>query len=325
MSWSCLPRLGTIIATVAVGGALLCPSVTAAGGSTMLSGPAPSASPVPARPDGSPSTETRAPDEELTAGTCRAGVMADSVCVTRDIAAWRGVAFTPPVPSLVCSAGGSSCPILMDIYAPTAPGPWPLVVVVPGGGMASDTTKSYIDDFALEVADRGAVVMTAEWRQYLGYPKADPDVACAVGVARQTGAAYGADPTRVVLVGHSDGVWPVVGTGLAIPPLAPAPGSCDTTAGSLRPDAMMVIAGLFDLKQDGIIAAGASPDDRIPVVVAQGGADEASRVTAAKAFQALLVQDGWGSTLVEVPTADHPGILYEKAAVDALMRLASTP
>ena len=213
----------------------------------------------------------------------------------------------------------------MDVYAPTDPGPWPLVVVAPGGGMAADSTKSYIDDFALEIADRGAVVMTAEWRQSMGPDEAHGDMACAVGVARQTGAAYGADASRVVLAGHSDGVWPVVAVGLPPTPPSPAAGACDTTSGSLRPDAMVTLAGLYTMSADTKIVSAATPDQRIPVVVAQGGADDPDRVSESKAFHEMLVANGWDSTLVEVPSADHPGILYEKAVIDAVMGLTKAP
>jgi acetyl esterase/lipase len=263
-----------------------------------------------------------APDEVLPAGSCRAGVMSDSVCVTREIGSWRGVPFTPPV---ACSSGGTkTCRILMDVYAPTATGTWPLVVVVPGGPMPPDQVFGYADDFAQAIADRGAVVMTANWRQDASFgaePAESPaDVACAIGVARATGLAYGADPDRVVLVGHSNGARPVALVGLTPVPSAPDAASCDATRGSLRPDAIVVIAGLYsrDIEE---LAESDSPDEHIPVVVAVGGKDY-GRASVARSFQDVLAAAGWDSDLVEVPTADHPGILYAPETIDSIMALA---
>jgi acetyl esterase/lipase len=237
--------------------------------------------------------------------------MAESACVTREIASWQGVPFTPP---LTCD----TCRILMDVYAPTETGPWPLVVIVPGGPMPIDQVRGYTDDFALAIADRGAVVMTANLRQ----SNALADVACAVGVARAKGAAYGADPARLVLVGHSLGASPVALLGLTPMPEPPDAAACDSTSGPLRPDAIVVIAGLYGFYPESL-AADASPGEHIPMVVAQGGADEDSRVRSARSFQEALAGSGWDSELVEVPTADHPGILYEPAVIDAVLDLAT--
>jgi acetyl esterase/lipase len=207
----------------------------------------------------------------------------------------------------------------MDVYAPTATGPWPLVVVVPGGPTPIDQVRGYADDFALAIADRGAVVMTANWRQGT---ESLADVACAVGVARATGPAYGADPARVILVGHSLGASPVAILGLTPVPAPPDAASCDPTSGSLRPDAIVVIAGLYGFYEKQL-AADASQDEHIPVVVAQGGADEPGRVDSARAFHEVLTSTGWDSELVEVAEADHPGILYEPVLLDAIVKLAT--
>jgi hypothetical protein len=213
----------------------------------------------------------------------------------------------------------------MDVYAPTRAGPWPIVVVVPGGGVPPDQVMGYTDDFALALADRGAVVMTTNWRQTLAFGS-DPvaDVICAIGVARATGPDYGADPSRLVLVGHSSSVLPVSLAGLRESPISPAADSCDRTSGPLRPDAMAVIAGLF-VPEALDLAASDPPGAHIPVVIAQGGADDHARVAAARSFQALLTANGWQSTLVEAPAATHFYILYDAATLDAIMGLTSRP
>ena len=79
-----------------------------------------------------------------------------------------------------------------------------------------------------------------------GWPTSFQDVACAIGVARAIGPAYGGDPDRVTLGGHSTGGWPPAVLALTPTPFTPEPGSCDETAGSLRPDAVVMSDGNLD-------------------------------------------------------------------------------
>ena len=51
-------------------------------------------------------------------------------------------------------------PPLLDVYAPKQAGPWPLVVMLPGGFESKDT---YMSDWATIVAERGAVVFVPDW------------------------------------------------------------------------------------------------------------------------------------------------------------------
>ena len=89
--------------------------------------------------------------------------------------------------------------------------------------------------------------MVAGWREGPdwggGYPNSFRDVACAIGVARKIGPAYGASPDRVTLMGHSTGGWPAAVVGLTPTPFTPARGSCNATAGSLRPNFVVVEDG----------------------------------------------------------------------------------
>ena len=87
-------------------------------------------------------------------------------------------------------------------------------------------------------------------------PDSFADVACAIGVARRIGPAFRAKPDRVVLAGHSMSTRPVAVIGLTATAFTPAPGSCDATAGSLRPDAWADLAGPGD------DVATAASDDR---------------------------------------------------------------
>jgi acetyl esterase/lipase len=241
-----------------------------------------------------------------------------------------------------------------EIYAPTSGGPWPLIVLEPGGNLAPGDPGDYLDQMATALAGQGAVVMVAQWRQSSQWggrsPDSFADVACAIGVARRTGPAFGANPDRVVLAGHSMSTRPVAVIGLTDTAFTPAPGSCDATAGSLRPDAWADLAGPRDeiataASDDSELAAffggtreadpaawaagdpfalaahraGAATD--LPIVLVQGGAD--SGAADARAFQAALMASGHHSRLIEIPSADHFGTTIAKESIEAILALAT--
>jgi acetyl esterase/lipase len=245
---------------------------------------------------------------------------------------------------------------MMDITAPTSGGPWPLLVLVPGGPSPPDERyNGTLDPFATALAGQGAVVMVAGWREGPdwsgGYPASFQDVACAIGVARKIGPAYGANPDRVTLLGHSTGGWPAAVIGLTPTPFNPAPGSCNPTAGSLRPDFVVVEDGeLNEVTQpeqaDGLEyvkdflggnrkthpAAWAATDPfalakryragahATPFLLIQGSADTTVLPAVSKLFQTTMVADGYQSRLVEIPGADHLGGLWAKAGIEPILK-----
>jgi acetyl esterase/lipase len=187
------------------------------------------------------------PDEVLPVDTCRG-----DVCSTSELASWTGVPFTPEV---ACDDVGTTCQLTMDVLAPTAPGTRPIVLLVSGGPNPL-TNQGYVMDAGFPVAGHDAVVIQAVWRQDRdqggGWPTSFQDIACAVGVARATGPDYGGDPDRVILVGHSLGGWASAVVALSPTEVTPAPGACNPTTGSLRPDALVTLAGALDLDQRGL-------------------------------------------------------------------------
>jgi acetyl esterase/lipase len=288
-------------------------------------------------------------------GTC--DIFAPKLCSRVAIAQWQNVAYTPAIP---CgSDAGVTCRLMMDITAPTSGGPWPLIVFVPGGPSAPDERYSGdLDPFVTTLAGQGAVVMVAGWREGPdwagGYPTSFEDVACAIGVARKIGPMYGADPDRVTLDGHSTDGWPAAVVGLTPTAFTPAPGACNPTAGSLRPDAVVVGDGELNevtkpaaadgldyvtgflgghrAKRPGAWAA-ADPfalakrypgtAHATPFLIVHGLADTTVLPAVSRSFQATMVATGHQSRLVMIPGADHVGSLYTRAAIEAILKAAT--
>jgi len=327
------------------------PSPRAAGTSQPASLPAPAAA--------TPSHEAgiAAPPPSLVheSGECDRAYGFGGVCSRIEVGEWDSIPFTPPV---ICAESGRTCQLQIEIDAPTSGGPWPLVVILPGGPGSPDEEIDYISPLAVSLAGQGAVVIVSEWRQSAefggGYPTSFADVGCAIGAARRIGPDYGANPDRVTLVGHSLGGWSGAIVALTPSPFTPAPGSCGPTAGSLRPDAFVGLAGDASEVKDQVSGADyltaflggsatARPDawraadpfalvkrypagvDSIPIVLIQGGADTTVPPTVARSFQAALVAAGYDSRLVEVPAADHLTIMGATEAIDATMTLATAP
>jgi acetyl esterase/lipase len=286
------------------------------------------------------------PDAVDAKGTCFDETLQ---CTLMDVATWRSVPLTPAVACsgvpTVAPQVADQCQVIATLYGPTDPGQWPLFVVVAGATAPPDAKDSYIDDFAKQLAGRGAVVLRDNWRrdpsQGGGYPASFGDIACAIGVARKIGPQFGADPASVVLVGHSSGGWASSIVGLTPAPFVPAAGSCNETAGSLRPDAWAAMAPALSYTSAGFIggdatqepeawaaadvfalANNASDADRLPVTLIQGVLEGPDAVARTREFQAALVQAGFDSTLLEEPDADHPGVLSTLESLDALMELA---
>jgi pimeloyl-ACP methyl ester carboxylesterase len=287
------------------------------------------------------SSDAPTPDEVLPVDTCRG-----DVCSTAELASWTGLPFTPEV---ACDHVGTTCQLTMDVLAPTAPGTRPIVLLVSGGPNPL-TNQGYVMDAGFPVAVHDAVVIQAVWRQDRdqggGWPTSFQDIACAVGVARAIGPDYGGDPDRVILVGHSLGGWASAVVALSPTEVTPAPGACNPTTGSLRPDALVTLAGAVNLTErgpgrqeflrgffDGSRAqrpepwAGSDPfalaatkkHNQVPVTVVHGTGDTTVAPAVARAFAKALRDKGVNTHLVEVPGADHLGVLVAPGATDAIV------
>lgn len=274
------------------------------------------------------------------------------VCSRFQVGEWEGVAFSPPVS---CSDSGATCKLQMDIDAPTSGGPFPVVVVSPGGPQPVNS-ENYLTPLAVSLAGQGVVVMVSNWRQTPsnggGLPSSFADIACAIGVARQTGPAYRASGDRVVLVGHSLGGWADAVVALTPTPFIPASGACNATAGSLRPDAFVDLAGAVDAvatpEDSNYVTAFLGGDRKshpdawgaadpfalakghpagangIPISLVQGTGDTDVPLEVTRSFEAALATAGYHPRLVLVAGADHASIMGAKETIYEIVALATT-
>ena len=261
------------------------------------------------------------------------------------------VPFTPAVPCV--EPGGSTCRLAMDIVRPSGGGPWPTLVLFRGGPSAP-TGGDYLLAFATSLAHAGAVVMVADWRQATayggGWATSFQDAACAVGVARTTASRYGGRADNVTAVGHSLGGWAAAVIGLTPTAFKPRAGTCDATAGSLRPDAVVDIDGATDEPvdmEDGVAyvtaffggtpaqepAAYASAealqiikrypagDDPIPFLLVHGTTDTVVVPSVSSGLHTALQASGYPNRLLWV-SGGHGAALTNGTVVSAIMTLA---
>ena len=132
----------------------------------------------------------------------------------------------------------------LDVYRPsTAPGHPPPVVVMLHAccGDRSDLVK-----LAEATAAAGVLVLNADWAGLdadARYPGAYEDAACAVRYARSAAARYGGDPSRVALVGWSDGA--LVAAVIAFAGERYDAGRCRAPGFGARPDALIGVGGYY--------------------------------------------------------------------------------
>jgi dipeptidyl aminopeptidase/acylaminoacyl peptidase len=99
----------------------------------------------------------------------------------------------------------------LDVYAPTEPGAWPVIVFAHG----LIWTKESHSDISQAMAEQGAVVFTINWpvsvpgvafhENGIGFRERYETLACAIRFARAMASEYGGDPAQVTLAGFAMG------------------------------------------------------------------------------------------------------------------------
>jgi acetyl esterase/lipase len=99
-------------------------------------------------------------------------------------------------------------PLLADLYAPAAPGTYPAIVAVHGGGWQAGSRESYVH-WGNTLAAHGIALMAVDYRLCkpgeTSYPEAVHDVRAAVQFLRSRARDYHIDPARLALIGDSAG------------------------------------------------------------------------------------------------------------------------
>jgi len=124
----------------------------------------------------------------------------------------------------------------------------------------------------------------------------------------------------VTLVGHSNGGWGGGTVALSPTEFTPPAGTCDETAGALRPDAFIGVEGWFPPE----VANGAPrrPKHPLPILVIQTEGDPAVTPDVARTFVAAMRKRGYAPELVMLPGGDHTSPLFDKAILDRMAAFA---
>ncbi len=152
----------------------------------------------------------------------------------------------------------------LDLYAPTDPGDWPVVVFLHGSGKNRGTTI-----LPRAIAEQGVIVFVIEYPEIhptmaildngKGYREVAETVACAIRFARARASDFGSDNAPVVIAGFSlgggvgshvalfgtslDRRWEEYAASRGGPPRQV---DCEVSQGSTHVDALVGIAGAYD-------------------------------------------------------------------------------
>jgi acetyl esterase/lipase len=211
---------------------------------------------------------------------------------------------------------------LMDVYAPSKPGAWPVVVLLHGGGGG----RTSMWNLAVAVAGQGAVAFVPEYACYHPPPTSitigADDAACAVRYARANAATYGGNADRVIVAGYSGGGAFAMLVALAGEDYR---GDCQVTGVSGRADGLVGLDGAHDLMRymSAEELAGAPADDWLAISPyaqlerqphRQGlsfrlfAGSETELVQDGQAMRDALQAAGYDATFTQIPGVGHGGM-----------------
>ena len=118
----------------------------------------------------------------------------------------NSIAAAAPAETLTDLAYGRAPRQRLDVYVPRSAGPHPLAMFFYGGGW-EDGERGIYRFVGAALAAAGIVTMIPDYRVYpdVRFPGFVEDGASAVAWAIENAAKFGADPERLVLMGHSAG------------------------------------------------------------------------------------------------------------------------
>ena len=210
----------------------------------------------------------------------------------------------------------------------------PVVLMVPGGAWrGADPTG--LQPLAAALAERGVLAVPVEIRAEsdgVVDPVPMEDITCALADAVAGARAAGIEPTRTVLLGHSSGAHLSAVVTLAPERYTPA---CD--APRVAPDALVGLAGPYDIRTFEDAASALFPPDAtpaqwdaanpvllaanrpdVPVLLLHGDADETVPSSFSTDFAAALRLAGHPVTLTVLPGEDHDTIYSAATAAEPI-------
>jgi hypothetical protein len=194
----------------------------------------------------------------------------------------------------------------MVVWSPAGEGPWPVVFAIPGSGGDAERDLAVL---ASELAAEGLLVIGTDVRTS---PTAytELDVECGYRYARQIAADYAGDVTLpVTMLGFSFGAFPATVQGLNGSRYGPEGIFTDCFSGQPRPDIVVTVAGchLDALDQTNVYFN----NTETAVVLVSGAEDTVCPTTVhTPPMQTLLEERGFDVTAVEIPGADHGGLVF---------------
>jgi acetyl esterase/lipase len=247
----------------------------------------------------------------------------ESVAVTRDC--------TLPAPAVadfrtardVTYAVMDGQPQRMDVAWPAGEGPYPLVVLIHGGGWSGGDKSAYHHAMRL-LAGQGYAAASINYRLASAprnvFPAAVEDVRCAVRYLRSNAGRYRIDPARVGALGHSAGghLAAMLGTAADVPGLD---GACPIRAESPAVSAVVALAGPQDIRTAGALG----PTHRGMVENFLGAPPEAVLERALLASPAVHVKAGTPPFLLVHGTSDGVVPLRQSRSMRDTLRASGVP
>lgn len=221
-------------------------------------------------------------------------------------------------------AASDGVPLTLDIYRPTAPGTYPAILEIYGGGWqrGAPADNATFDSY---LATHGYIVFAIDYRHapQWRWPAQLTDVRAALEWVVRHGAEYDADPSRLAVMGRSSGAQLAMVAAYAPggPPIRAVVsyyGPVDLIEGYLhppRPDPLdvrqLLVAFLGGRPDDALDAyRSASPIsyvDRVlpPTLLVYGTHDHVVEARFGRMLQSRLLATGSRSVYLEIPWAEH--------------------
>ena len=208
----------------------------------------------------------------------------------------------------------------LDLYRPTGKGPFPVVVFFYGGGWDSGERADYLF-IGQRLASAGYLAVIPDYRLFpdVAFPGFIDDCAEAVAWTGLQAAAYGGDPGRIALMGHSAGAYNAMMLGLDQRYLIAAGWPASRLSGVIG------LAGPYDFRPfdstllQGVFGTWPDSDATQPITFARAdapplllatGTDDTTVLPANSERLARAIEGAGGEvTLVRYPGMGHVGIV----------------